>query len=159
MDADTYLATYPGSAKSNPDRLRDPAFRASICDRLHPTPATRFLPLVRDVFRREIDYRCDATTDGEYFENLYWSALFLYQIGDLEDVLPMWRAKHINMDTGVGFDVQFLVGRGVAETIEYLRKQDDSEAVGAADYIASCRDGGDFDALDEWFAHRIEYFG
>jgi hypothetical protein len=34
----------------------------------------------------------------------------------------MWEAKNIDMDTGCGFDTQFMVGARVDETIEYLEE-------------------------------------
>lgn len=82
MDADTYIATYPTSLDTNPELLDDPAFRESLYRRLHPTPNRELLPLARVLFGQEIEYRNDDSHDGEYFENIYWTALFLYQIGD-----------------------------------------------------------------------------
>jgi hypothetical protein len=158
MDANAFLAAYSRGADVDPDRLDDPAFRDTLYRALHPTPAPNFLPLVRDPFRREAKYRADESSDGEYFENLYWAALFLYRIGSLDDVLPMWRAKHMNMDTGGGFDIQFLVGQGVTPTIAYLRMSNDPVADEAADCIVECRDAGDLDHLDEWLSDRIDYF-
>jgi hypothetical protein len=159
MDAESFLAGYPSSTEAHPVLLGDPAFRSSLYRLWHPAPSLEFLPLVRDMFQREAGYRADASNDGEYYENIYWNALFLYQIGDFDDVTPMWKAKHINMDTGFGFDIQFLVGRGVAETIEYLQRHGDQSSDEIGDYLTKCRDAGDFDDLDEWLRDRIEYFG
>lgn len=70
----------------------------------------------------------------------------------------MWRAKQTNFDTGCGFDVQFLVGAGVEETLAFLARSDDPAASKAAEYIARCAKGGDFDGRDEWLAARCAYF-
>ena len=70
----------------------------------------------------------------------------------------MWQAKQTNMDTGCGFDVQFLVGCGVQETLAFLRDCPKPVAQQAYDYIASCKTAGDFDNLDQWLVERIEYF-
>ena len=53
---------------------------------------------------------------------MWLAALLLYLVGDPADVPLMWEGKQINMDTGIGFDGQFLVGAGVEETIKYLEE-------------------------------------
>jgi len=102
--------------------------------------------------------RGDQSNDGEYFENLYWCALFLYQLGFLDDILPMWKAKHVNMDTGCGFDIQFLVGAGVDKTLSFLTDSDEADAKKAHSYILSCKEAGDFSNLPSWLQGRIEYY-
>ena len=67
----------------------------------------------------------------------------------------MWEAKHINMDTGFGFDGQFLVGAGVEQTISYLRNSGKSEI---ADYIHDMKGLGELDDLGGWEQFRIQYF-
>ena len=158
MDPESYISNYPESDHAAPELLNDPHFREAIYRQLHPTPPSLALPLVRELFRREGNYRADESNDGEHFENLYWAALFLYQMGTLKDVIPMWDAKHISMDTGGGFDIQFLVGRGVMETIRYCRELNTPKAIAAAEYLIACQDAGDFDGLDTWLNDRIRYF-
>lgn len=158
MDAETYISTYPASAKQNPELLIAPPFRELLCRQLHPTPSRKHLPLIREMFQQEIQYHLEISQDHEYFENLYWTALFLFQIGELDDVLPMWRAKHINFDTGCGFDIQFLVGCGVNETIKFLRNCNEPDAGFAAEYIQKCQVAGDLSNLDDWLSTRIKYF-
>ena len=158
MDAATYISTFPDSAVAAPQILATPEFRRSILQEMHPTPSLELLPLVRKLLPLEVAYRADESNDGEFFENLYWAALFLYQIGTLDDVIPMWKAKRTNCDTGFGFDIQFLVGQGVDETIAYCCGLNTQNAQAAADYIAECKDCGDFDYLDEWLAFWIDYY-
>lgn len=158
VDAKKFLEGYPANADADLSALTDPLFRESIYRSIHPAPPPKLLPLIRDLFLREVQYRADESNDGEYFENLYWAALFLYQLGDFNDVIPMWNAKRTNMDTGVGFDIQFLVGQGVEETIRWLRQQKDPLSDRIATYITECRDAGDFENLDQWLASKINYF-
>jgi hypothetical protein len=66
-----------------------------------------------------MEYRRTHGSD-EYFENLYWCAFLLNLVGDPSDVPMMWEAKHIDFDTGAGFDVQFLLGASVEPTFDYL---------------------------------------
>jgi hypothetical protein len=56
----------------------------------------------------------------------------------------MWKAKSSNFDLGCGFDIQFLVGAGLSETIEFLRHHHDPEASNAVEFIESCYAAGDF---------------
>ena len=158
MNAQLFLSEYPSSATKNASFLTDPAFRDSIYQALHPSPENRFLPLLRELFQLEVDYRSDESNDGDYFENIYWVALFLYQFGELDDVIPMWRGKHTNMDTGRGFDIQFLVGAGVETTLDYLQDHADQESTRIAAYLSACKEAGDFDDLEGWLASRIRYF-
>ena len=157
MNVDQFIRDYPQNALQ--DAILDsPSARELICRQLHPTPDAKYLPLLREMLTKEACYRADDTNDGEYFENLYWVGLFLYQIGTLHDVLPMWKAKQINMDTGCGFDVQFLVGRGVSETLSFLKDCSKPGSAQAYDYINCCKATGDFDNLEQWLAERIEYY-
>jgi hypothetical protein len=151
--------------------LSNPAFRATIYAALHPRPTGEDRHLLRHLLELEMDYRRREENDDDYFENLYWCGLLLYQLGVVEDVILLWRAKHVNMDTGIGFDIQFLVGAGVDETLAFLKStstlptssagdddvDDRGDAKKAHDYIVACRDGGDFDDLDRWLANRVAY--
>jgi hypothetical protein len=102
--------------------LSNPAFRAAIYAALHPRPTAEDRHLLRHLLELEMDHRRREENDDDvYFENLYWCGLLLYQLGVVEDVILLWRAKHVNMDTGIGFDVQFLVGAGVDKTLACLK--------------------------------------
>ena len=114
---------------------------------------------ILDLFRREMDYRRhgEPNDDPEFdgFENIYWCGLLLYLAGDLADVSLMWEAKQIDMDTGCGFDIQFLLGAGVEPTLRFL---EENKLNSIADYILSAGQYGDFDNLAEWERFRIQYF-
>ena len=92
------------------------------------------------------------------FENLYWCALLLHQLGRLEDVLPLWRAKNTSFDTARGFDAEFLVGAGVEETIVFLDASPDPEAAKAHAYLTKCCNESVFDDLASWLVERRAYF-
>ncbi len=141
--------------------LADSVTRDEIYASLHPRPTDADGRLLRQLLPIECVYRVydSSPTHDDYFENLFWCALLLYQLADLGDVLPMWRAKHTDFDTGCSFDIQFLVGAGVDATIEYLTQNNDPDASDAVDYIRVCKEAGDFDYLDDWLNFRIDYFG
>ena len=67
----------------------------------------------------------------------------------------MWEAKHINMDTGCGFDIQNLVGAGVKNTILYLEERNLGKI---AQHLRACEKNGRFDYLPEWTRQRTDYF-
>lgn len=136
-------------------RLEQIDVRERVYACLHDRPSHP--NLLRRLLVHEVELRrSDPATDA--FENLYWCALLLHQIGRVEDVLPMWRAKHTDFDTGVGFDIQFLVGAGVDETLAFLESAEDPDAARARAHLIACREGGDFDDLPSWLARRRAYF-
>jgi hypothetical protein len=113
-----------------------------------------------DLFRLEMAYRrqdkpAEGDEDSDYFEHLYWCGLLLYLVGDPADSPLMWEARNISMDTACGFDVQFLVGVGVEETIKYLEEHAETAA---ADYIKITKSCGDFDDLQGWEEFGIHYY-
>lgn len=139
--------------------LSDADRRATLYRAMHPQPETSHAPLLRALLAHEVAFRSDPRGDDEdRFEHLYWCGLLLSQIGDVRDVLSLWRAKNTNFDTGCGFDVQFLVGAGVEETLAFLARSEDPAASEAAAYISECAKAGDFDDLDDWRAFRVGYF-
>jgi len=116
--------------------------------------------LLLDLFRREMDFRRAEHRDYkewefDYNELIYWCGLLLYLVGDPADAPLMWNAKRIDFDIGCCFDLQFLVGAGVDETLKYLEDLGENET---ADYIKTCRSSGDFADLPRWERFRIHYF-
>jgi hypothetical protein len=113
-----------------------------------------------ELFRREMAYRRgDDSPEGEgesdCFEQIYWCGLLLYLVGDPADVPLMWEGKQINMDTGIGFDGQFLVGAGVEETIKYLEENGQKKP---AEYLKEMKASKELDDLSEWEEFRVHYF-
>lgn len=142
------------------DLLDDPAQRRDALNKMAPDRTTigNFHETLLEIFHREMTYRdSDQSDDPEnnYFEQLYWCGLLLYLVGDPADVPLMWKAKNINMDTGCGFDVQFLVGAGVQETIRYLETRGEIEIL---EYLKECDAANDFDDMPRWEEYRIKYF-
>ncbi len=137
--------------------LQDPSFRESLLKELHGIVNQSHAQLLREILTREMEYR-RAEPTGDLYENLYWAAFLLYRIGDLNDVLLLWRAKNLDFDTFCGFDIQFLVGAGVNSTIQYLHPSFDPEAWKAEAYILGCKNSGDFEDLEGWFDWRMTYF-
>ena len=162
MTPEEFLAEITVNLDQNRILLDSPAFRESLYRHIHPKAEPDQLLLMRVLFSLECHYRSQDEDqdddDFDYFENIYWCALFLYQIGDVTDSLPIWRAKHINMDTGCGFDAQFLVGAGLEETCTYLEQSEDPDAVLALEYIRTNLNSGTFSDLDDWYEAHVQYY-
>jgi hypothetical protein len=122
--------------------------------------AGKYHPELLDLFRREMNFRrgensAEGDDESDYFEHIYWCGLLLYLVGDPADVPLMWEAKNINMDTGCGFDGQFLVGAGVETTIKYL---EDRGEKAPADFLHELKSLKELDDLQGWERFRIHYF-
>jgi hypothetical protein len=162
MNECDFIAQYTGSVvelSAEASQLLDaPSFRQEVLREIHRNPSIDVSGLLRAILDREANCRLSAKSE-EYFENLYWCAFLLWRVGDLRDVIPLWRAKNIDFDTACGFDIQFLTGAGLNQTIEYLESSTDPEAKPALEYIMKCRAAGDFDDLQAWAIWIADYFG
>ncbi|MCE7003345.1 hypothetical protein LWC34_10975 [Kibdelosporangium philippinense] len=134
------------------------AGRAELLAAIAPDTAERQHALIRQIFHAEFEARSkawsvDSDFDGDYFENLYWSAFLLYLVGDPSDVPMMWRAKHIDFDTGCGFDVQNMLGAGAAATLAYLTEHGHDDIAEALSRYPELHDDP-----QDWEEARREYF-
>jgi hypothetical protein len=139
------------------DLIDDASFREGLYREIHQRPSQAHRPLLRELLIKEMKYR-EEDPDSDFFENLYWCGFLLYRIGDVSDVALLWQAKNVNFDTASGFDVQFLVGAGVEETIRYLQMKSDKDSRAALEYLVKSKEAGDFDDLATWFRWRDQYF-
>ncbi|HST11185.1 MAG TPA: hypothetical protein VLL05_12485 [Terriglobales bacterium] len=142
--------------------LTQPKHRYRILSKIPPDrAAVRMLHTeLRDLFRREMKYRKSGSPalpndEYDYADMSYWCGLLLYLIGDPADTPLMWEAKNIDFDLGCAFDIQFMVGAGVDQTIRYLESHGTNDAV---EYLESCRRARDFEDLRGWERFRIHYF-
>jgi len=111
--------------------VRRGLYRAMLsATRFHPEAAKAFAPLARALLPHEVAFRSQQEsdpddpddTDGCGFENLYKCALVLFDVGELVDVMPLFRAKHTNFDTLFGMDDQFLLGAGLHATRDHAAR-------------------------------------
>ncbi|WP_141832680.1 hypothetical protein [Herbaspirillum sp. SJZ107] len=130
------------------------AGREQALSHILPESAKQHHEMLRQLFVAEMEYR-RRDDDHDYFENIYWCAYLLFKVGDPSDSEVMWRAKHINMDTGCGFDTENLVGAGVDETVTYLDKHGFRDI---ARYILSCTELRDRSHIESWTLDRHRYF-
>lgn len=139
-------------------KLQDDELRNGLYELIPLNEISSYHSLLKALFEQEVKYRNNELEDGAFAENIYYCAFFLFTIGDLNDVITMWRSERSNFDLGCGFDIQFLVGAGVEETINYLRQSKDVSASDALQYIEACKSAGDFDNRQEWINQKKAYF-
>ena len=137
--------------------LEDAEFRESMYKELHNNLELIHSNLLRKMLIIEIDQRKNDII-GDLYENLYWCAFLIYRIRDVNDVDILWIAKNTDFDTYCAFDIQFLIGAGLENTIEYLSGKSDVNSQKALDYILSCKDAGDFDDMENWYDGKFEYY-
>ena len=71
---------------------------------------------------------------------------------NVEDSLRIWNAKTTDFDTFSYVDIQLIPFVGLDLTINYLRSLKSKEAEDALKYIIECKESGDFDEFDSYYA-------
>jgi hypothetical protein len=165
LTAHEYLEAFlaGGSSEELAQLAATPDFRLALYDALGNQAARlEYGPLLRGLFERELRYRLgdDERDDDAYFENIYFCGLLLYELGSLDDLELLCRAKFCrDMDLGIGFDVHFLVGAGVEITLRYLAQRPEAWAATAHSYLERCKEADDLSWLAEWRRAKRTYFG
>lgn len=92
--------------------------RQTVLEALTKDHARGDVNLLRYLLRQETALHKES---WGYDDNLGLAALLLAGHGDVGDVWSIWRAKGANFDTGIGLDVELLLGAGVEPTVAYVR--------------------------------------
>ena len=136
--------------------------RQSLYKALLDQPLAPFRNLLLLALDHEIEFR-NELFDGkredpdDHYEGIYRCAFLLYCAGDVADTLPLWTAKHINMDVGSSLGAEYFLGAGVAETTAFLDGWSDPDAVAIFEYInefLSYEEGG-WSCREEWELERM----
>jgi hypothetical protein len=72
----------------------------------------------------------------------------LFNAGNQDDVLRIWKAKESSFDASCSIDVQLLCGAGLEATRNYLAAAPGAEAKEALAYLIQCLEAGDFEEFD-----------
>lgn len=164
MNAIKFLEKYLNNQNTLSSEMKEmiqtASFRANLYKEIDLNFQNEYHLLLLELLKEEMIYRAkdDENEDDEYFESIYWCSLFLYEIGDVNDVNILWKAKNIDFDTYCAFDIQFLIGAGLERTIEHLNSKKDKDSKKALEYILDCKDAGDFSYMEKWFEFRVNYF-
>jgi hypothetical protein len=106
-------------------------------------PVVEDLDHVRDILEAQAALERREQGDGDT-ELMKLCCVQLFNAGNLDDVLPIWRAKESSWDAHCSIDVQLLCGAGLEETKAYLATEKSEDASEALDYLVSCEATGDF---------------
>jgi hypothetical protein len=123
------------------------AFRTSVLKALAKNFSQEDRPLIRFLLEQEIAYHENSWGS---FESIRLCGVLLFLLAQVEDVCLLWEAKTANFDTMCGFDIQFLVGAGVAPTLAYLQHVEEEWAEDARVYLEECQQAGDFQNLERY---------
>ncbi|HTS27714.1 MAG TPA: hypothetical protein VMH81_17690 [Bryobacteraceae bacterium] len=123
--------------------LTDPSFRAALYREIHNSLPVDARVLLRQLLNKEIDYRRGA-----------WEPSKPLDAGERSCIRRTWFGVRFSS----AVDVQFLVGGGLEETLQYLREQPEAGAKEAIDYLLKYKSAGDFDDLEGWAQWRDSYF-
>ncbi|BCL79048.1 hypothetical protein ccbrp13_70990 [Ktedonobacteria bacterium brp13] len=122
-------------------------FRVAVLGELQKTLSPGDRSLLRFLLEQEIAYHESA---WGIFESIRLCGFLLSVLAHVDDVRLLWEAKTTSFDTMCGFDVQFLVGAGVAPTLSYLQAIQKEWAQDAMTYIEESQAAGDFRNLERY---------
>jgi hypothetical protein len=74
-------------------------------------------------------------------------AVQLFNAGQAEDILRIWRAKTSSMDADASLDIQLLAGAGLEEAKAYFSDLGSEEARAALARLTACESAGDFEGF------------
>lgn len=106
-------------------------------------PSVEDLQQVRDLLSAQAALERQCQGDGDT-ELMKLCCVQLFNVGDVGDVMAIWRAKESSWDAHWSIDVQLLCGAGLAETKAYLAGVDTEDSSAALDYLTECETAGDF---------------
>lgn len=129
----------------------DPDLRTAVGEALLALPPEG-LPLARLLF----DLHTEA--GGEMSDDLRLFSFLLFRLGQPEDSLRVWKAKHANFDAGCGLDLQLALGAGIERTFSFLRASDDPLAPEILEDLQSDLEGGFLIDPDEFRRFYGRYF-
>jgi hypothetical protein len=138
--------------------------RQSLYKTLLDQPLAPFRNLLLLALDHEVAFR-NALFNGEcedpddHYEGIYRCAFLLYRAGDVADTLPLWSAKHINMDVGSSLGAEYFLGAGVVDTMAYLDGWSDPDAIAIFEYInefLSYDDEGGWSCREQWELERMD---
>jgi hypothetical protein len=106
-------------------------------------PAGGDLDQIREMLEAQAVRESQHQGDGDT-ELMKLCCVQLFNVGSLNDVLVVWRAKESGWDAHCSIDVQLLCGAGLEATKEYLAIEGSHIASAALDYLLQCEAAGDF---------------
>jgi hypothetical protein len=137
---------------------RQSLYKALLDQPLAPFRNLLLLALDHEVAFRSALFNGECEDPDDHYEGIYRCAFLLYRAGDVADTLPLWSAKHINMDVGSSLGAEYFLGGGVAETIAFLDGWSDPDAVAILDYLSEflSYEEGEWTYREQWERERVD---
>jgi hypothetical protein len=143
----------PESLDLSSPALRREALRMVDVDDPRPHHA-----MLREIFDLERTWReGDEYGEDDEFEQIYLAAFLLFLIGDPADSYRLFAAKFRtrDMDLGIGFDAEAIVGAGTRETLQWLQENGHTEE---AERLSQRFSDPDDSEIDKWARFKRAYF-
>ncbi|MFJ6405541.1 hypothetical protein ACIQK9_08430 [Streptomyces hydrogenans] len=112
--------------------------------------------LLRDLTARE--QRAQGEGDTELMR---LCCFYLFNSGDVDDVLLIWSAKQASFDAACSIDIEFLLGHGLDATKAHLSASRAPAAAAALDRLRELEADGEFEgfSVEERSATYDRYYG
>ncbi len=122
-------------------------------------PASVNLPTIRERLAAQTQREGEAQGRGDT-ELMKLCCVQLFNAGELDDVLLIWRAKAASMDANGSIEIQLLCGRGLVRTKEFLSSHSSEEAQAALARLLDCEAAGDFEdfSVGDVSAFYVSYY-
>lgn len=137
--------------------------RQSLYKVLLDKPMVPFRKLLLVALDHEVAFRAElfegeCEDPDDHYEGIYRCAFLLYCVGDVADTLPLWSAKHTNMDVGSSLGAEYFLGAGVADTTAFLDRWSDPDVVAILEYINEFLAYEDrvWSGREQWERERID---
>lgn len=109
--------------------------------------------LVRRLAAAEAEDRANDDFQG-HTDDTELTGFLLASYRDVSDVWLHWDLKRANFDTWSGYDVEYVVSAGVAETLEFVRASDHPERDAVLERLADVREVD----LAKWWRRKQSWF-
>lgn len=110
------------------------------------SPRKDYAPMIREILRNASALERSRQGEGDT-EVMKLCCVQLFCLGQLDDVLEIWRAKTSSMDADASIDVQLLCGAGLSGTKQYLVTLHTEEGVTALERLVQSEAAGGFEGF------------
>ncbi|MFI1717562.1 hypothetical protein [Streptomyces litmocidini] len=128
--------------------------------RYGPRPVGADLDEIRALLREHTARERRAQGEGDT-ELMRLCCFYLFNSGDLDDVLLIWSAKQAGFDAACSIDIEFLLGHGLDATKAHLSTHRAPSATAALDRLRELEADGEFEgfSVEERSASYDRYYG
>jgi len=166
MTADEHLRAYIEDGQESDQLeqlLNSPTERQALYRLIVKRPPRPYRLLLLRLLNREIAFRKalwegSAEFNEESAEGIFHCAYLLSRCGEAADTKALWKAQYLNQDVGE-LEVEYFIGAGVSETLEFLTTDNDETSQQIARFIRDAlKHPIEAEWLASWQASRQAWF-